>query len=107
MYPYEEMFDYFRKLRRGAYNCRAEWAALSDEDPAVEKHEDETPVHLADIAASSFAMAIEPKMFGMTDDRFFRNFGPTIYAKHGKRFGRKLFPDREMQEKAAALQKVL
>ncbi|MDG5488472.1 DUF3800 domain-containing protein [Sphingomonas sp. BGYR3] len=107
MYPYPEMFDYFRRLRRCAHNCSAEWSAISNDDPIVTKHEDETPVHLADIAASSFAMAIEPKMFGMTDDRFLRNLSATIYTRYGKRFGLKLFPDESMRETAQRLNKLL
>lgn len=107
MYPYDEMFDYVRKLRRGAHNCRAEWDAISGDELAVIKHANEEPIHLADIAASSFTFAIEPKSFGMTDDRFFRNFGPTIYQKHGKRFGLKLFPDKEMKATTEALNKLL
>ena len=107
MYPYEGMFDYFERLRRGAHNCRAEWSWISEDAPEVVKHQNETPVHLADIAASAFAMAIEPKMYGMTDDRFFRNLSGTIYRKHGKAFGLKMFPDREMSERTAGLLKVL
>jgi hypothetical protein len=107
MYPYDAMFDYFQKLRNGAHNCRAEWGWIADTEPAVIQHNNEQPVHLADIAASAFAMAIEPKMHGMTDDRFFRNFSSTIYRKHGKTFGLKLFPDREMKDQAQGLVKLL
>jgi len=107
MYSYETMFDYIQKLRGGAHNCRAEWGAISEEEPSVVKHENEQPVHLADIAASAFAMAIEPKKHGMTDDRFFRNLGGTIYKKHGRHFGLKLFPDKEMKGRTEALVKLL
>jgi hypothetical protein len=107
MYPYDEMFNYFAKLRKGAHNCRAEWKWISGEQPEIIRHEDETPVHLADIVASAFAMAIEPKDHGMTDDRFLRNFAGTIYQKHDKLFGLKLFPDREMRQRTEALQRLL
>ncbi|QHL91627.1 DUF3800 domain-containing protein [Sphingomonas changnyeongensis] len=107
MYPYDEMFAYLKKLRLGAHNCRAEWGVISEAEPVVLKHENEKPLHLADIAASSFTAAIEPKSLGMTDDRFFRNISPTLYQKHGKRFGLKLFPDKHMKSVSEALNKLL
>lgn len=42
----------------------------------------------------------------MTDDRFLRQFGPTIYKKYGKMFGMKIFPDKEMKETTENLQKL-
>lgn len=107
MWPYPEMFAYIDRLRAGQHNCRAHWEAVSANEPDVIQHQNEHPIHLADIAASAFAMAIEPKMHGMTDDRFLRQFAPTIYAKHGKRFGLKIFPDKEMKGLAAEIAKVL
>lgn len=107
MWPYPEMFAYIQKLREGQHNCRAHWEAISADEPDVVPHQNEQPIHLADIAASAFAMAIEPKMHGMTDDRFLRQFAPTIYEKHGKRFGLKIFPDKEMKGLATDIEKVL
>jgi len=99
MYPYEDLFDYLDRLKAGKHNCSAAWEHLSDETPSILQHEDETPVHIADIAASSFAMAIEPKSHGITDDRYIRNLSPTIYCRYGRAFGVKLFPEREMRQR--------
>lgn len=107
MYPYAEMFDYFAKLRAEPHNCSAEWNWIAAGEPTVVPHEDEQPIHLADIAASSFAMAIEPKQHKMTDDRFIRNLAQSIYQKHGRKFGLKLFPDKDTKQVTDALLKVL
>ena len=107
MWPYPEMFSYLQKLRGGSHNCKAHWPAMSGAEPDVVKHLNEQPIHIADLAASAFAMAIEPKMHGITDDRFFRLFGPTIYSKYGRKFGLKIFPDKEMQEQSTKLLKLL
>lgn len=95
MYPYSDMLSYMKRLRGGGHNCSVEWDFV-DPSLAVTPHVDETPIHLADFAASALAMACEPKQHEMTDDRFQRNLSPVIYKRraHGvtKHYGLKFFP---------------
>ena len=97
MYPYEELASYLNKLKdgRGRFNCSAEWQFIHEEFTS-DKHADETGLHLADLVASSLHMAVEPKQHDMIDDRFERNLIPVIYRKHGRAFGFKMFPPREI-----------
>jgi hypothetical protein len=101
-YPYKDLCDYLNKLRGGRekYNCSIEWPFLH---PHVRdrKHANEQGIHLADIAASAFHRALEPKLLGMTDDRFTRNLARCLYRRNGRCYGLKLFPPkviRQMEE---------
>lgn len=93
MYSYEDMASYLRYLRigQGRFNTRAEWDLL-DDSIHVAPHVNEGEHHLADLAASAFARAVEPKEHGMTDDRFIRNLSPRLYRLNNKLYGVKLFP---------------
>jgi len=102
MYPYGDLVEYLEKLRKGkGYNTSIEWKYI-EQDFDCTPHVNEAPVHLADIAASAIARAIEPKAHGMTDDRFQRNLSPALYRKHGRQFGVKLFPSKEVAEMTRA-----
>lgn len=103
MYPYEDLCAYLDKLKngQGKYNCSAEWDYI-DEEIEVIPHENEQPIHLADIVASSFHRAIETKKHGMTDDRFARNLFPSLYRRDKKCYGLKLFPSKEVAEMTQA-----
>lgn len=94
MYPLDNCRDYISKLQRGAgrYNTRANWEHLGEF--SGEQHQDEGSMHLADIAASSFHKAIEPKQHGMTDERFFCHLLQRLYRGRGQKpFGLKMWPD--------------
>lgn len=93
MYPYQDMAEYFSRLRRGRrkFNNSAEWAHIANELD-ITQHRNEEPIHLADIAASALHCAIEPKTHGMTDDRFQRNLHPVIYKKNDMKYGIKIYP---------------
>ena len=99
LYPLDDLKDYIERLRlgRGRYNTRANWehlSAFSDE-----AHSDESQMHLADLAASSFHMAIEPKMHDMTDERHFRHLLPRLYrGKANKPFGLKMWPESAISD---------
>lgn len=99
MYSYDDMASYLRYLRSGdgRFNTRAEWECL-DESIHVAPHVDEAEHHLADLAASAFARAVEPKEHGMTDDRFIRNLSPRLYRQNGKIHGIKLFPAQAIEQ---------
>lgn len=93
MYPLDNCLRYIDKLKRGAgrFNTRANWDHLGEF--LSEPHTDEGPMHLADLAASSFHMAVEPKQHGMTDERFLRHLLARLYRGHGnKPFGLKMWP---------------
>jgi hypothetical protein len=98
-YPYEELCDYLNRLKGGRerYNCSIEWDYIH---PTIlhTKHKNEAAIHLADIAASAFHKAIEPKLHGMTDDRYARNLFPGLYRRNGRCYGLKLFPPRAIEE---------
>lgn len=98
-YPYEDLCKYLNRLQKPntKYNCSIEWNYLH---PTIEseKHKNETPIHFADLAASAFHRAIEPKQHGMTDDRYLRNLLPAVYTRGGKYYGLKLFPPRQIGE---------
>lgn len=94
MYPMTELASYIKKLKRGSgrYNTRANWEHLADIHD--EPHRDEGNMHLADLAASSFHMALEPKQHGMTDERYLRNLLPRLYrGREEKPFGMKIWPE--------------
>ncbi|NYS26553.1 DUF3800 domain-containing protein [Rhodobacteraceae bacterium 2376] len=94
MYPLHDLQDYIERLKRGSgrYNTRANWEHLSAF--TGEAHSDEGRMHLADLAASSFHMAIEPKMHNMTDERHFGNLLPRLYrGAQNKPFGLKMWPE--------------
>ena len=99
MYDLSEFTDYVTKLRlgRGRYNTRANWEHIGN--ISEEPHADEGPTHLADSAASSFHMPIEPKLYGMTDERFFLNLSQaTLYrGREGKPFGLKMWPEQAIK----------
>ena len=98
MYPQEKFLEYIERLKRGRgrHNTRTNWehvAQISDTP-----HKDEGDTHLADLAASSFHMAVEPKNHGMTDDRFFRNLLTKLYrGREAKPHGLKLWPNDATQ----------
>lgn len=98
-YPYDDLCDYLNRLKGGRerYNCSIEWAFIH---PTIlhTKHKNETAIHLADIAASAFHKALEPKQHGMTDDRFSRNLFPCLYRRNRRCYGLKLFPPRAIDE---------
>lgn len=98
LYPYEDIAKYLNLLRdgRGKYNCSIEWDYIHETFTA-QKHKDETGIHIADLTASSLHKALEQKQHDMTDDRFERNLMPILYRKHGRCFGIKLFPRKEIQ----------
>lgn len=99
MYPLKDCQHYIDKLKRGAgrYNTRANWGHLGQF--LSEPHTDEGPMHLADLAASSFHMAIEPKQHGMTDERFLQNLLMRLYRGRGnKPFGLKMWPESAMTD---------
>jgi len=100
MYPYEDLEFYLRSLKSNhTHNCRIEWKFLHISSPLERTpHVNETSIHLADIAASAFHKAIEPKEHGMLDDRFQMNLSPALYRKHGKLYGIKLFPTKEIEQ---------
>lgn len=106
MYPYSEMVGYMYKLENGKarFNCSVEWPFVN-KGLEVTPHENETPIHLADFAASALAMACEPKAGGMTDDRFERNLRKALYRRetpHGRALhGLKIFP-KDAAEKLSA-----
>lgn len=95
VYPYPDLCEYLNRLESGQerYNCSIEWKYIHPHVLAT-PHEDERPIHLADIAASAFHKAIEPKKHGMTDDRFLRNLFPILYRRANKCYGLKMFPGR-------------
>ena len=99
MYPYDDLKNYFKKLRDGRlrYNTRADWQYLAEEIGWT-PHENEKPVHLADITASAIFRAVEPRDDIVTDDRFQRNLHPLIYRSRKIPYGLKLFPTREIEE---------
>lgn len=92
-HSYDDLDDYLRLLRhgRGRFNCSIEWDWLEPEFEVI-KHQNETPIHLADITASAFGRAIEPKEHGMTDPRFFQNLGPSVFKRGSSLVGVKVFP---------------
>ena len=99
MYPLDDCRDYIDKLKRGAgrYNTRANWEHLGQF--LDEPHEDEGRMHLADLAASSFHMAVEPKQHDMTDERYFRHLLSRLYrGRESKPFGLKMWPDSATAE---------
>lgn len=94
MYPLGDLGQYIEKLKRGAgrYNTRANWEHLGEF--LDEPHADEGNMHLADLAASAFHMAVEPKQHDMTDERFLRNLLGRLYRGRDQRpFGLKLWPE--------------
>lgn len=98
MYPVQGMQGYLDRLRAGDHNTRTAWAFI-DQEIEIEPHADEERTHLADLAASAFGAAIEPKQHGMTDDRFIRNLGPKLYrGDNGTLYGVKLFPKVEIDQ---------
>lgn len=104
MYSYDDFLTYLNKLRSEKnHNCRIEWEYLhiSDQIEAI-PHADETAIHIADIAASAFHRAIEPKDHGMVDERFEINLAPALYRRHGKLYGIKLFPTQQIEEMKAS-----
>lgn len=94
-FPYKAIDDYFQKLKWGQarYNCRIEWDHIVG-NFTTQRHDDESAIHLADIAASALYRACEPsaKNYGMTDDRFERNLLPCLARRPGAVYGFKMFP---------------
>lgn len=99
MYSYEDMAEYLRKLKGNpTHNCRILWEYLDiPERLDAIRHQNETPIHIADIAASAFHRAIEPKDHGMVDERFEINLAPVLYRKNRTLYGVKLFPTQEIE----------
>ena len=102
MYSVTELHSYIAKLQRGKgrYNTRANWEHLGDF--TSESHVDEGRMHLADLVASSFHRAIEPKQHGMTDERYFRHLLARLYrGRDAKPFGLKLWPESAVTDARA------
>ncbi len=95
MYDTEDILAYIDKLRRatsGRYNTRANWRHVGEVSEMP--HLNETETHLADIAASAFHLALEPKLYGMTDDRMFMNLRKTVYrGRNDAPHGVKIWPE--------------
>ena len=80
----------------GRYNTRVNWENVGNLTQSP--HQDETGTHLADIAASAFHRAIEPKEHGMTDERFFNNIFRRVYRGHkNKPHGLKIWPNEAIE----------
>lgn len=91
---YDEIKKYlwWLKIGGGAHNCSVDWRYIDTSDVDSEPHKNETPIHLADIAASSCGKALE-RYQAVPDDRYIRNLGPTIYRNwRGMAHGLKIFP---------------
>ncbi|MBK76926.1 MAG: hypothetical protein CME85_15775 [Henriciella sp.] len=98
MYPFETTLQYIERLRRGIgrYNTRANWEHIGEF--SHRPHENEQDTHIADITASAFHMAIEPKEHQMTDERFLMNLGSRLYRGNNNRpHGLKLWPDEAVR----------
>lgn len=98
MYPMENLEMYFEKLKqgKGRYNTRANWEHIGTFSQMP--HNDETETHLADIAASAFHRAIEPKEYGMTDERFFNNLFRLVYrGREDRPHGLKIWPNEVIE----------
>ena len=91
--PYEDIHQYlvWLKIARGAFNCSVNWEFIDTSQIETQPHVDETPIHLADIAASALGFALKGNV-GTPDDRFIRNISDTIYRRHGRCYGLKFFP---------------
>lgn len=103
MYSFDELRGYTEKLKRGRgrFNTRTNWENIGNIDQTP--HQNETEMHLADLVASSFHLAIEPKDHGMTDERFFMNLSKRIYrGREGKPHGLKLWPNEAIEPAKSA-----
>lgn len=91
---YEDIKQYlwWLKIGAGAHNCSVDWQYIDASNVDYMPHENETPTHLADIAASACGRALE-RYHATPDDRFIRNLGPTIFRNwRGLAHGLKIFP---------------
>lgn len=96
---YDDIKRYLWWLRigGGTHNCSVDWRFIDTSDVDSLPHENETAIHLADIAASACGRALE-RYYAVPDDRFLRNLGPTIYRNwRGLAHGLKIFP-RQAEE---------
>lgn len=93
---YEDIKQYlwWLKIGAGSHNCSVDWQYIDTSNVDSAPHQNETPIHLADIAASSCGRALE-RYEAVPDDRYIRNLGPTIYRSwRGLAHGLKIFPRR-------------
>jgi hypothetical protein len=98
-FPYPSIYNYIQKLKYGhdKYNCSAHWNYIYT-NFRTQKHQNETAIHLADIAASALYRACEPRYpYGMTDDRFQRNLLGSLARRDRTVYGFKLFPSPARQ----------
>lgn len=87
--PYEELRDYFRRLRRrtGYFDIRVEWSVIKENQIFAQPARNLMGLQIADAVASSFYFAVEPSQYGHTEERYAKILKPVVYHRYGNYLG--------------------
>lgn len=85
----------FLVLTATVIRANTDWNYIDLENITARPHHTCEGLRVADFTASSFGAACEPKLYGLTDDRFAVQLAPRLYASRNNqvfRNGLKIFP---------------
>ncbi|MHC1547355.1 DUF3800 domain-containing protein [Phyllobacterium sp. K27] len=95
---YQNFRSYLGKLREAkSDDVKIHWPVIDIDSVDAQDHAKSASLQLVDVAASAFASAVEPNIYGNCEMRYARNLKPITYHRKGNylSYGIKLVPKYE------------